>query len=204
MEFSAYADWAIALANSGREPGLPDPLDSVEGLTAFLRQLAHGSHNASPSDLVPLRHLRERLRAVFQARTAGEAADRLNRILRACAFAPHIAYGPKQGWHLHPAPDCARTWRWPAAACGLGMAYLLMDYGPDRLGVCAAPRCGKVFLDRSRPGTRRFCSSRCANRVHASTGRRRRRSATERTSTDPIQRARPKSMPACSVDSGRF
>jgi len=202
MEFSAYADWAIALANSGREPGLPDPLDSVEGLTAFLGQLTHGCHHASRSDLVPLRRLREDLRAVFEARTPRLAADRLNQILGACEFAPHIAYGPKQGWHLHPAPDRARTWRWPAAACGLGLAYLLMDYGPARLGVCAAPGCGKVFLDRSRPGTRRFCSPRCANRVHASTVRRRRRSAPRQTSTDPAQRARPASVLACPVDSG--
>jgi len=36
---------------------------------------------------------------------------------------------------------------------------------PDRLGVCTAPRCDRVFVDTSRNGTRRYCSTSCQNRV---------------------------------------
>jgi predicted RNA-binding Zn ribbon-like protein len=37
----------------------------------------------------------------------------------------------------------------------------------DRLGVCAAPRCDRVYVDTSRNATRRFCSTACQNRVKA-------------------------------------
>jgi len=35
----------------------------------------------------------------------------------------------------------------------------------DRLGVCTAPRCDRVYVDTSRNGTRRYCSTSCQNRV---------------------------------------
>ena len=37
---------------------------------------------------------------------------------------------------------------------------------PERLRLCAADDCGLIFLDTSRPGTRRWCSmQRCGNRA---------------------------------------
>jgi predicted RNA-binding Zn ribbon-like protein len=173
VEFLDYADWAISLANSGRDGDRPDPLDSVKGLKALLRQVIYGGHRVAETDLEPLRELREQLRSVFEAPTPEAAATRLNRVFGVCEFAPNMAYSREQGWHLHPASDRTPAWRWLAAACALGLTYLLMDYGAERLGVCAAPGCGKVFLDRSRPGNKRFCSLRCANRMHASAFRRR-------------------------------
>jgi predicted RNA-binding Zn ribbon-like protein len=35
----------------------------------------------------------------------------------------------------------------------------------DRFGVCTAPRCDRVYVDVSRNGARRFCSTACQNRV---------------------------------------
>ena len=168
MEFSEYADWAITLANSDREPDLPDPLQSVDGLKSFLGHVTYGGHRATEADLAPLRELREQLYSVFEARTPNATATRLNRIFRVCEFAPHMAHSPEQGWHLHPASDRTPSWRWLASACALGLTYLVMDLGAERMGICAAPDCGKVFVDHSRPGNKRFCSLRCANRVHAS------------------------------------
>jgi predicted RNA-binding Zn ribbon-like protein len=36
-----------------------------------------------------------------------------------------------------------------------------------RLGVCTADRCDRVYVDTSRNGTRRFCSTACQNRIKA-------------------------------------
>ncbi|NUR86902.1 MAG: CGNR zinc finger domain-containing protein [Nonomuraea sp.] len=44
----------------------------------------------------------------------------------------------------------------------------------ERLRRCAAARCTDTFVDRSRPGKRQFCSTRCANRAHARASRARR------------------------------
>ena len=50
---------------------------------------------------------------------------------------------------------------------------LFQEYA-DRLGVCSAPECDRVFVDVSRNGTRRFCSTACQNRVKAAAHRARR------------------------------
>jgi predicted RNA-binding Zn ribbon-like protein len=48
----------------------------------------------------------------------------------------------------------------------------------DRLKLCAAPECRRVFFDRSKPATRRWCmSSLCGNRTKTRTYRERRRRA---------------------------
>ncbi|MBT2230399.1 CGNR zinc finger domain-containing protein [Nonomuraea sp. NEAU-A123] len=44
-----------------------------------------------------------------------------------------------------------------------------------RLRLCAASPCRDAFIDRSRPGRRQFCSTRCANRAHAAASRARHR-----------------------------
>jgi predicted RNA-binding Zn ribbon-like protein len=47
----------------------------------------------------------------------------------------------------------------------------------DRLGLCSAPSCDRAYVDISRNGARRFCSTACQNRVKAATFRERQRNA---------------------------
>ena len=54
-----------------------------------------------------------------------------------------------------------------AAGCATGLAVVLGSEFHDRLGVCTAPRCDRVYVDTSRNGTRRYCSTACQNRVKA-------------------------------------
>jgi predicted RNA-binding Zn ribbon-like protein len=174
MDFSEFGDWAIALVNTRADDDARDPLLTLHGLKSFPYELTGGGR-AQTSDLIPLRIVREQLAKVFEAQTSNEAASHLNQVLRNCEFQPHLVYSVDQGLHLQVASDRAPTWRWIAAACGLGMVSLLMDHGAQRLGVCASPGCRRVFLDRSRAGNRQFCSVACGNRVHASAFRERRR-----------------------------
>jgi predicted RNA-binding Zn ribbon-like protein len=44
-----------------------------------------------------------------------------------------------------------------------------------RLGVCSAPACDRVYVDGSKNGTRRFCSTQCQSRVKAAVHRARTR-----------------------------
>ena len=59
--------------------------------------------------------------------------------------------------------------RLPPARPRLGVALreapLLGSDLRGRIGVCTAPRCDRVYVDASRNGTRRFCSTSCQNRV---------------------------------------
>lgn len=44
-----------------------------------------------------------------------------------------------------------------------GLAYIVCFAGGQRLGRCARPGCGVVYVDTSRNGARRYCCVRCAN-----------------------------------------
>ncbi|NRQ40778.1 CGNR zinc finger domain-containing protein [Nonomuraea sp. NN258] len=75
----------------------------------------------------------------------------------------------------------------PAAGPGAGLAQRLavravrelLDLAAagdwSRLRMCGAAPCEDAFIDRSRPGRRLFCSTKCANRAHAAASRARHR-----------------------------
>ena len=70
--------------------------------------------------------------------------------------------------------EWAPSWAAPMAT---GLAIVLGNPAVDRLGLCNAPVCDRVYIDVSRNGTRRFCSTACQNRVKAAAFRARKASA---------------------------
>ena len=99
------------------------------------------------------------------------AATRTNVLLRRTGARPQLdTHGPGT-WNLHfHGPDDSFGVGWSAGiAAGLAMALGTSDAG--RLGVCEADRCDRVYLDTSRNGGRRFCSTRCQNRVKSAAHR---------------------------------
>jgi predicted RNA-binding Zn ribbon-like protein len=118
------------------------------------------------------------LRAVFAAVAAGDvdgAAGRLNAMLAATGAHPVLERHDGEPWHIHfhsaDEASLARSW---AAGCATGLAIVLGGELYDRLGVCTAPHCDRAYVDTSRNGSRRFCSTACQNRVKAAAFRERR------------------------------
>jgi predicted RNA-binding Zn ribbon-like protein len=117
------------------------------------------------------------LRAVFTA-VAGsdidDAADRVNKLLRTTGAHPSLDRHDGEPWHLHfhAADERSQVTGW-AAGCATGLAVVLGGELYDRLGVCTAPRCDRVYVDTSRNGSKRFCSAACQNRVKAAAFRER-------------------------------
>lgn len=115
-----------------------------------------------------------RLRAVIEHADAGRIDDAcalLNTTLRETGAVPALARHDGEPWHLHfHRPDAPEAQRW-AASLATGLAVVLGNPAVDRLGVCRAPGCDRVYLDTSRNGTRRFCSTTCQNRVKAAAHR---------------------------------
>jgi predicted RNA-binding Zn ribbon-like protein len=110
------------------------------------------------------------LRTVFDATADGDldsAASRVNDMLARTGARPRLDHHDGEPWHLHfhGAEDSLVT-GW-AAGCATGLAVVLGSDLRGRLGVCTAPRCDRVYVDASRNGTRRFCSTSCQNRVKA-------------------------------------
>ncbi|MCO1655124.1 CGNR zinc finger domain-containing protein [Pseudonocardia sp. S2-4] len=118
-----------------------------------------------------------RMRAVVQHVDAGDldaACARLNEVLRDAEAVPTLTRHDGEGWHLHfHRPDAATAAGW-AAGMATGLAIVLGGPAVERLGLCRAPRCDRAYLDTSRNGTRRFCSTACQNRVKAAAFRARR------------------------------
>jgi predicted RNA-binding Zn ribbon-like protein len=110
------------------------------------------------------------LRPVFESVAAGdldEAARQVNALLALTGARPQLDRHDGEPWHLHfhGASDSLVT-GW-AAGCATGLAVVLGSDLYGRLGVCTAERCDRVYVDTSRNGTRRFCSTACQNRVKA-------------------------------------
>src|SRR6266567_5086950 len=110
------------------------------------------------------------LRAAFVDVADGDldlACRKVNDLLGLTGAAPVLANHDGQAWHLHFHGNQA-SWAigW-AASLATAMAMVLGSAAHDRLGVCQAPACDRVYVDVSRNGARRFCSTACQNRVKA-------------------------------------
>lgn len=171
------ADLAVELVNT--HYALANPPDRLTTVAAFQRVLEDlGQRDLArqlgPGDLARLRRLRERLWPVFAASTPAEAAALLNPMLREEAAVPQLVERAGGVWALRTGDDRrgidALEARLPAA-----LAAHVAAHGTGRLGVCHAPPCQCVYVDRTRPGTRRFCCDQCNDRAAAAAYRGRRR-----------------------------
>jgi predicted RNA-binding Zn ribbon-like protein len=125
--------------------------------------------------LAAARALREAVNRVargLQAGTAPAAADldAINGAAAAPDLAPRLDPGLARGW---AAPVTAE-----AALSALARDAIDLLSGPlaDRVRECARPDCALLFVDTSRPGSRRWCSmGGCGNRTKTAEYRRRRR-----------------------------
>lgn len=104
------------------------------------------------------------LRRVFEAGDP-ERVDLVNDLLTQSACRPNITSHDGKPPHLHySAEDAGPVGRVRAYTAG-GLAHLVCE-APDRLGICGREGCETAYVDTSRNGRRRFCSTRCATRVH--------------------------------------
>jgi predicted RNA-binding Zn ribbon-like protein len=146
----------------------PDRLTAVDVFQEILRGLGHPelAQLLRPGDLERLRRLRERLWPVFAATSTAEAAGLLNPMLRQAGAVPQLVEDVGGGWDLRMGADRrgieALEARLPAA-----LSLHVAGHGTRRLGVCHATPCQCVYVDRTRPGTRRFCCDQCNDRAAA-------------------------------------
>ncbi|MGI5240243.1 CGNR zinc finger domain-containing protein [Dactylosporangium sp. CA-139066] len=117
-----------------------------------------------------------RLREIFDDLHGGDvdaAADRLNALLARSPAQPHLAKEDGR-WRLHHHPVHVELVAMYTAICAEALARVVSAGDADRLGTCHAPECGRVFVDVSKNGSRRFCTTTCQNRVKVTAFRRRR------------------------------
>ncbi|MEU6584012.1 CGNR zinc finger domain-containing protein [Nocardia sp. NPDC046763] len=153
----------------------PDRLTTTEYFRALLRrgdeiQLAA---ELADTDLDRLRTLREQLRPLFECEDRARATALANAMLSEYAAVPQLSQDGDGSVRIRPAGH-ARGFDALAARIVAAVAEHLVAHGIRRLGVCAAAPCDCVFVDRTRPGTRKYCCDGCNDRAAAAAHYRRR------------------------------
>jgi hypothetical protein len=175
VDFNSHTDTVVQVAvglvnlltpgwRRGREYEPPSGDERTEAVTDVLRS---GGGRAAPSweEAASLSFVAAELRAVFTASDVDEAVGLVNALLERTGARPVLRRHDGEPWHLHfHGLDQTLVTGW-AAGCATGLAVVLGSELYDRLGVCTAPRCDRVYVDTSRNGTRRYCSTSCQNRV---------------------------------------
>ncbi|GAB0106692.1 CGNR zinc finger domain-containing protein [Nocardia sp. JMUB6875] len=163
MHFNPYggvaAEIAVRLVNAA--PG--------EDLGRLL--MASGYQPVGPIDArqdAELRRWIRELDAVF----TNPSVELLNALLAKTTGRPYISVHDGRAPHLHYAEETAPVDERVKAYTAFGLAALFCE-DPTRIGRCAREGCDVVFVDTSRNGRRRFCTTRCSTRVHVAEHRRR-------------------------------
>jgi predicted RNA-binding Zn ribbon-like protein len=166
---------AVGLVNAltpgearGRTFQAPDAGRLPDAVTGVLRATRPGTRDITVAEALAFAGVAETLRPVFQAVADGrldDAASQVNGLLARTGARPRLDKHDDEPWHLHfHGADDSLVTGW-AAGCVTGLAVVLGSDLHGRLGVCTADRCDRVYVDTSRNGTRRFCSTSCQNRI---------------------------------------
>lgn len=173
MDNADYLDVALRLANAD--------LADVSDLRAALHDEPWWSDRATEADLAALTPVAAGLRRVLTRAVAADGAGVLrevNALLAAHPLRPRLSAGHAKrpaNWHVHVADADAPPATEVAAAASWGIAQGIVHYGLSRWGHCGAEGCANFYLDTSTNRAKRFCSPRCANRVHVAAFRSRQR-----------------------------
>lgn len=170
MHFNPYggaaAQVAAALVNAGPQP----PAALLDAVRREGMSIAH----LTSAQAQAVAGWGERLRPVFDDIDVNRKIELVNGLLAESACGPYIARHDGLPPHLHYASERADSVVRIRAYTAGGLAHALCE-DPRRVGTCARPACDVVYVDTSRNGRRRFCSTRCATRVHVAEHRDRRR-----------------------------
>ncbi len=172
MDFIRYAESSAALLNAE----LPD----LDALVDYLEERAWLARQVNDRDLAALRRFQRELRPAFAASDLDDAqgvVDVVNELLEKHPITPRIADHDPTNLHIHVANKAASVADLIIGESLLGLATLICDLGPTRLGVCAAAPCTNVYVDTSPNQSRRYCSERCSSRANVAAFRARQKAA---------------------------
>ena len=180
MDFLRYAEQSAALLNA--------EISGVEALVDHLDQREWLQGQCTDRDCMLLRKFQRELRPVFEAGDAGDVegvVEGLNELMVRHPITPRIAHHDHENLHLHVATKSASVAELLVGESLLGLATLVCDLGPSRLGVCSAHPCTHVFVDTSPNQSRRYCSDRCSSRANVAAYRARKRLVAADVPADP-------------------
>lgn len=160
MDFVRYAERSALLLNT--------EIADVEALREYLHDREWLVEQATDRDCMLLRKLQRELRPVYEASAEGlvtDVVDLLNTLMTTYPITPRIS-DHAGDLHIHAASKSQSVAELLAGEALLGLANLVCDLGPTRLGICDASPCTNVYVDTSPNASRRYCSDRCSSRAN--------------------------------------
>ena len=115
------------------------------------------------NDLAITLELIDRWCEIVDTRDEQQRAKLVNRLLAETTAHPRMS--DHDGvWHMHYRPDDLTLGAVLGALASVGTALHLSGRGMHRLDRCSLAECTNVYVDTSRTGKQRYCSTRCSNR----------------------------------------
>lgn len=161
------ADLAVALVNTWDTYDDPhEHLGGLGDLRAFLGAVGRNraARVAVERDLAEVKHLRERLRRVFETRDVREAARVLNDVADEARAVPRLEHTGGE-LTLRFGPDERAVAAHIGATCAAALLEIVQAHGLNRFGICAAPPCTGAFVDRTKNRSKRYCCELCTDRA---------------------------------------
>lgn len=163
LEFTAALLDSVPEASESGADELSDPQQLAELITGWSYS---GRHDGDARELAELRAARTRLRAIWTL-PRDEMVGEVNRILGEANALPQLVRHDDLDWHIHAtSPDAPLAERVLVEAA-MALVDVIRAVETERLRVCAADDCEGVYLDLSKNASRRYCSTRCGNRMAA-------------------------------------
>jgi predicted RNA-binding Zn ribbon-like protein len=173
---------AVALMNAlvpGQDRGRQHRLGTGDDLRAQVQAAIPpgDDHTVTAAEADRLAAIAAELYGAVAAHSAGDvdtAAERINEMIHRYDGRPTLLRHGAGPWHLHFHGPQASYVDAVGGGQATALAFVFGSEQSNRLGICSAPECDRVYLDDSRNATRRFCCTTCQNRVKVAAFRARR------------------------------
>jgi predicted RNA-binding Zn ribbon-like protein len=163
----ASLGFAAALADT-----VPEASDSGDDELSTPAQLASllsawkfsGRRDGDERELAEVRAARARLRALWLL-DRDDAVDVVNDLLADARALPQLVRHDDIDWHIHATDIDAPLARRILVEAAMAFVDVIRADEIERLRVCDADDCESLYVDMSKNASRRFCSTRCGNRM---------------------------------------
>ena len=156
---------ALLDTDAGASESGDDELATPAQLAALIaRAKFTGRLDRDERELHQVRATRDRVRAVW-----GQDEDTVvawvNDTLAAARAVPRLVDHDDIGWHIHGVDGDEPLAQRMLVEAAMALVDVVRAGRLDRLRFCEADDCTGVFVDLSKNGSKRFCSTRCGNRM---------------------------------------
>ncbi|PZQ89870.1 MAG: RNA-binding protein [Leifsonia xyli] len=153
-------DTAAEASESGTdELATRQQLDALLSRWKFSGRIDHDEREVNE-----VREMRGRVRAIWGADQATVVAW-VNDTLADARAVPRLVDHDGLGWHIHAVDKDSPLATRMLVEAAMALVDVIRAGRLDRLRNCEADDCAGVFVDLSKNGSKRFCSTRCGNRM---------------------------------------